>query len=64
MLNTPHQIIIEIAPDGKIKGEVVGVEGQSCQPLSAWLDELGKVETDSPTPDFYKEGVRINLIKL
>ena len=49
-----HTMIINITPQGKVNGEVKGVKGKECGPLSKWLDELGKVEKDSPTPDFYQ----------
>lgn len=51
---TEHVIEIVIQPDGKIKGEVKGVKGQQCGPLSKWLDELGMVEKDSKTADWHK----------
>jgi len=55
MSNQPHTIEIVIMPNGKVKGEVKGVKGQECGPLSKWLDELGKVEVDSKNPDWYKQ---------
>lgn len=49
-----HDIVIIIAPDGKITSEVKGVTGAACGPLTAWLQELGKVEVDRHTPDYYR----------
>lgn len=54
MNQPPHNIVIEIAPDGKITGEVGGVSGSKCAPLSAWLDELGEVIEDRHTADYYR----------
>jgi hypothetical protein len=54
MTNLPHEIIVEISPDGKITSEVKGVTGKSCTALSAWLDDLGKVEVDRHTADYHK----------
>ena len=54
MTQQPHEIVVTVTPQGKVQGEVKGVPGKSCAPLSAWLDELGKVESDSATSDFYK----------
>lgn len=54
MNQSPHTLVIEIKPDGKITGEVKGVNGKHCAPLSAWLDELGEVIEDRHTPDYYK----------
>jgi hypothetical protein len=50
-----HVIEITIMTDGKVKGEVKGVKGAECGPLSKWLDELGAVEVDSKTPDYHKQ---------
>ncbi len=50
--NQPHQIVLKVKTDGKITGEVKGVSGAACEPLSKWLDELGNVEIDSKTLDF------------
>ena len=47
-----HTIVIDIKTDGKITGEVKGVSGPSCAPLSEWLDELGTVLEDRKTPDY------------
>lgn len=63
MSNQPHTIVIEIKPDGKITGEVKGVSGKQCAPLSEWLDELGGVLEDRHTPDYYKpdpQALKIN----
>lgn len=57
-----HEIVIEIAPDGKITGTVQGITGSSCSDISKWLDSLGVVEEDKPTPDFFqatKPGVKV-----
>lgn len=53
-MNQPHTLEITIDPTGKITGEVKGVAGPHCGPLSQWLDELGHVTDDRQTPDYRK----------
>jgi hypothetical protein len=52
---------VNIGQDGKIEATVRGVQGPSCSNLSAWLDKLGSVEKDDPTPDFNRVGVSTNV---
>ena len=51
----PHEIVIEIKPDGTIESTVQGVAGPSCAELTKWLEELGATEIDSPTGDWRKQ---------
>ena len=50
----PHEIVIEIGPDGHITSTVQGIDGPSCAALTKFLEELGTVEVDSPTADYRK----------
>ncbi len=56
-VSQPHVIEISIDPNGKITGEVTGVEGPSCETLTAWLDSLGDVIEHKHTKDFDKKAV-------
>jgi hypothetical protein len=59
--NLPHEIHIEIDPTGKITGEVKGIEGPSCESLTAWLDSLGNVTEHKHTRDFDKKAkIQVN----
>lgn len=49
-----HTIEIVIDEDGKLSTEVRGIEGQECTDITKWLDDLGTVEVDKKTPDYYK----------
>ncbi len=49
------QIVVKIAPDGKVTSEVFGVKGAACTDLTKFLDKLGKVTDDQHTPDFYEQ---------
>lgn len=53
-MGAAHTIEITIMPDGKVVGEVKGVTGPECAPLTKWLDELGSVTVDRKTGDFSK----------
>ncbi|MBN1285096.1 MAG: DUF2997 domain-containing protein [Anaerolineae bacterium] len=53
-MNVPHSIEIEITETGEVKATVQGIAGPQCGPLSEFLDQLGVVEEDSETPDFYQ----------
>jgi len=63
MNNQPHEIHITITPEGKIIGEVKGVEGPHCAPLSEWLNELGALEQDRQTPDYRKQPKQVLIIR-
>ncbi len=54
MPTQPHEIEIVITPDGKLTSEVKGIAGADCSTLTKWLDELGEVEVDKHTSDYYK----------
>jgi hypothetical protein len=50
------EIEIRIGPDGKVKINVTGVKGSSCQDLTKTIeDALGIVENTQPTEEFYQE---------
>lgn len=50
-----HTITIEITQEGKVVGEVKGVQGQQCMQLSEWIGDLGEVLEDKKTPDYFKQ---------
>jgi hypothetical protein len=58
-----HEITVVIGTDGHVTGEVKGVSGPACGPLSEWLNKLGEVTRDCCTSDYYKpgeQGVQVN----
>ena len=57
-------IEITIDEEGQTTGEVKGIQGPSCSDISKFLDELGEVVEDRPTPDYYRQarvGARVQL---
>ena len=51
-----HTIQIKITPEGVIKSEIHGVAGPGCEGLGNWLADLGTVEEDRPTDDYFQYG--------
>jgi hypothetical protein len=54
MAAEPHQIILTIKTDGTMTSQVSGVSGPSCADLTKWVKQLGVVENEQNTPDYYK----------
>lgn len=49
------EVVINISNTGKTTVEVQGVAGASCKDLTKDLEQaLGKVISDTKTPDFYR----------
>lgn len=54
-VGSERQVInVEIDLKGKLSATVEGVAGPACADVSKFLDEMGVVEVDEPTPDFYQ----------
>ncbi len=49
-----EEIEIEILPDGRIEYTIRGVKGSACESISELLEQLGKVETEERTSEFYE----------
>lgn len=48
-----QEIEISILPDGRVEYTVKGVAGAACENISAILEQLGKVEAEERTADYY-----------
>ncbi len=48
-----QEIEITILPGGKVEYTVKGVAGAACEDISAILEQLGKVELEERTQDYY-----------
>jgi hypothetical protein len=53
MDNQP-QIKVTISPEGEIRYEVQGVQGQSCVEFSKFLDQLGNTTEVNYKPEYYE----------
>jgi hypothetical protein len=50
-----HTIDVEISQEGEIRTTVNGVQGEGCEALTQWLEELGEVVEHRRTPDYYRQ---------
>ena len=50
-----QEIEIAIQPDGRIEYTIKGVKGSACENLSALLEQLGKIETEERTGEYYEQ---------
>lgn len=51
-----QEIEISIGPDGKIAYTIKGIKGSACDSISAILEQLGKVEEETKTGEYYEYG--------
>jgi Protein of unknown function (DUF2997) len=58
MMQTQPQIKVTLLPNGEMKFEVNGVQGQSCQTLTKPLEALGAAQTELK-PEFYTSNVEL-----
>ncbi|MCB0064326.1 MAG: DUF2997 domain-containing protein, partial [Caldilineaceae bacterium] len=45
-----------IGPNGKIEYTIKGIKGSACDSISALLEQLGKVEEEAKTGEYYEYG--------
>ena len=51
-----EEIEILVYPDGRVEYTIKGVKGASCESISQLLEQLGQVEVDEKTGEFYEYG--------
>jgi hypothetical protein len=56
-----QEIEISILPDGKVEYTIKGVKGSACEDISALLEQLGKVEQEERTGEYYEDDHRIDV---
>lgn len=52
-MTQPHTITLTFDEEGNVTAVVEGIAGPSCSEASAWLDELGDIEQDVATSDYF-----------
>lgn len=56
-----EEIEITIHPDGRLEYIIKGVKGGACASISALLEQLGKVERQEHTGEFYEQETDAHL---
>jgi len=50
-----EEIEIAVLPDGRVEYTIKGVKGAACESLSALLEQLGRVESEEHTGEYYEQ---------
>lgn len=50
-----EEIEIAVMPDGRVEYTIKGVKGSACESLSALLEQLGRVEREERTGEYYEQ---------
>ena len=49
-----EEIEIAVLPDGRVEYTIKGVKGAACESLSALLEQLGRIEHEERTGEYYE----------
>lgn len=50
-----EEIEIAVLPDGRVEYTIKGVKGAACESLSAVLEQLGRIEREERTSEYYAQ---------
>lgn len=50
-----EEIEIAILPDGRVEYTIRGVKGPACESLSAALEQIGRIEHEERTGEYYAQ---------
>jgi hypothetical protein len=56
-----QEIEIAVLPDGRVEYTIKGVKGAACESLSALLAQLGRVEHEERTGEYYEQDPEAHL---
>lgn len=56
-----EEIEIAILPDGRVEYTIKGVKGPACESISAALEQLGRVEHEERTAEYYDQEPDLRL---
>ncbi len=58
---TSEEIEIRILPGGRVEYTIKGVKGSACDSISALLEQLGRVEQQEKTGEYYEQGESVHV---
>lgn len=56
-----QEIEIVILPDGAIEYTIKGVKGSACESISALLEQLGQIQTEERTGEYYDRDEELHI---
>ncbi len=56
-----EEIEISVLPNGRVEYTIKGVKGSACESISQLLSQLGKVEREERTAEFYEKGDNVGI---
>lgn len=51
-----QEIEVSVHPDGRVEYTIRGVKGSACADISALLEQLGRIEHQERTGEYYEYG--------
>lgn len=51
-----QEIEIAVHPDGNVEYTIKGVKGRGCESISQLLEQLGQIEVEERTGEYYEYG--------
>lgn len=56
-----QEIEISILPDGRVEYTIKGIKGAACESISALLEQLGKVEKEERTGEYFEDDTHVDV---
>ena len=56
-----QELDISILPDGRVEYTIKGVKGAACESISALLEQIGRVEQEERTGEYFEDDTRVDV---
>ena len=56
-----EEIEIAVLPNGRVEYTIKGIKGAACDSLSALLEQLGRIEREERTSEYYEQDPESHL---